>query len=107
MTPNPAASASLDAYARNVTRSLAGWGIELRPVAGGTPAPALVAGEPLRRLRVEGEDLVIEFGQAPGRPRRVALTGPLDFTRQHSGRALEIRLRGPRGTEHALVLAPS
>ena len=105
-TLSPASAAALAAYARNITKSHAGWEVELCSAAAGAPAAEILAGEPLRGLRVEGDDLLLEFGVPPGRPHRLALAGPLEFSRHHSGRSLEIHLQGPRGTQHVLVLSP-
>lgn len=104
---SPAAPASLAAYARNVTLSHAGWNVELCALDRVAPPTTLLAGQPLRGLRLEGEDLLLEYGTPPGRARRLALTGPFEFSGRHSGQTLELRLRGPRGAEHLLRLSPA
>lgn len=103
-TLTTAPSSALAAYARNVTKSHTGWRVEL---ATGGERVASVAGQPLRGLQLVGEDLVLETGAGPGRPHRYVLSGPLAFSRQHRGMALELHLTGPHDALHELVLRPA
>ena len=98
-------SPDLRAYAANVTRSHGGWLVSLReevPAERASELAPLVASEPLRRLAFDGEDLIVEFGPGPGRPRRHVITGPLALEPQRRGLELEIRITGARS--HPLVV---
>jgi hypothetical protein len=92
----------LCAYATNVTRSHGGWLVSLEESERQLAPEPLVAGEPLRRLAMDGEDLVVEFGAGPGRARRHVIAGPLALEPRRLGLDLEIRVNRPRA--HSLVV---
>lgn len=99
----PLPTSALAAYADNLSRSHRDWLLSVLP--GEAPSPA-VTDQPLRRLLADGDDLVLEFGSAPGRARRLRLTGPFRLATRRTGLELELHLDGPRGSRHALRLAP-
>lgn len=103
MSPHLSATVDLSSYWSNVSLSHRDWQLSVSTLE---PRTELVHAQPLRRMRLEHDDLVLEFGGAPGRARRLTLTGPLEFAPARAGRALEIRLDGPRGARHALRLDP-
>jgi len=100
----PHAAPDLASYAANLSRSHRDWLLSLQ-LPGETPAGRL-ARQPLRRLALEGDDLVLEFGAAPGRPERLRLAGPFHFEPRRTGLELELHLAGPRGARHTLRLSP-
>lgn len=100
----PLPTRALAAYASNLSRSHRDWHLTVR--APGTQVEPSVAGQPLRRLSLDGDDLVLEFGAAPGRPQRLRLTGPFRYETRRAGLELELLLDGPQGSRHSLHLAP-
>lgn len=96
-------SAGLGAYAENLSLSHRDWLVTLRAPDAAGPS---IEGQPLRRMRLEGDDLVLEYGAAPGRPQRLRLAGPLAFDPHRTGLELEVRLDGPLGSHRSLVLKP-
>lgn len=94
---------ALAAYAANLSRSHRDWLLTVR--LPGAPGPG-VDGQPLRRLVLEGDDLVLEYGRAPGRPQRLRMAGPFAFQAHRTGLELELCLEGPRGSRPSVVLSP-
>jgi len=99
----PLPTSRLAAYAKNLSRSHRDWMLSVAP---GESTGFPVEGQPLRRLGLEGDDLLVEYGAAPGRARRLRLTGPFRVAARRTGLDLELQLEGPCESRHFLRLAP-